>query len=295
MNIRKFLKIIISLSVGIILFYFFVFVVPQAFRGKINLSPFILEFGIIKIRWYGFLIAFAILISYFISRKNFLKIHKNKGDDFDGAFLIIFILGLFGARIGFILQNIPYYSKNIIEIFKIWDGGLSIHGALIAGIIALFIAQKKYKINLFDFANSIAPQVLLSGAIGRFGNFFNQEIIGKPTDNVFWKMFIQPENRPIGFESSSFYHPVFLYESILLLLAYGVYLLLIKKFRNYLAFAYTLISYSVIRIIVEFWRIDYKPIFWKLDLAQLVSSAIIIITILFAFVSSATGLTKGKK
>jgi len=284
MDIKKFIKISISLTAIIILFYFFVFIMPQAFQGNITLSPFVFKLGLIKIRWYGFLIACAILISYFISKQNFLKIHKNRGDDFDGAFLTVLLLGLFGARVGFVLQNIPYYSKNILEIFMIWDGGLSIHGALIGGIIAFFIAQKKYKINLFDFANSIAPQVLLSGAIGRCGNFFNQEIIGKPTTSISWKMFISPENRPNGFENYSFFHPVFLYESILLITAYIIYLLFLKNYKDNFAFIYTLISYSLIRIIVEFCRIDYKPIFWKFDLAQIVSLGILIISFIIFWV-----------
>jgi phosphatidylglycerol:prolipoprotein diacylglycerol transferase len=123
--------------------------------------------------------------------------------------------------------------------------------------------------------------VLISGAIGRFGNFFNQEIIGRPTD-FFAKMYIFDGYRPAGYEQYNFFHPVFLYESLLLAAFFCLYIFVFKrKFGEKFAIAYTLIAYSLSRIAVEPFRIDYKPLFAKLDLAQLVSIGIIAIGIAF--------------
>jgi phosphatidylglycerol:prolipoprotein diacylglycerol transferase len=214
------------------------------------------------------------------------KIPENK---FDSVFLLTLLSGIIGARIGFVLQNTAYFGQHFAEIFKIWDGGLSIHGAIIMGTVALYLSIKVTKLDFKKIANIIAPNILLAGSIGRWGNFFNQEIIGKPT-NSFLKIFIDPAHRPPGLENVSYYHPVFLYESILLLFAFVFYRILKNRLENY-ALVYTLIIYSLIRMIVEFWRIDYKPILWKFDLAQLVSLGIILVTLAFGAVT----LTKKQK
>ncbi len=244
-----------------------------------------LQLGSVSLHWYGVLIASAILISYLLAER---EAKRNKIDigAFDGIFLITVIGGIIGARIGFIIQNLTYYSANLKEIFYIYDGGLSIHGALILGCVSLLLASKFYKTDFFRLANLLAPFTLLSGAIGRWGNFFNQEIIGKPTNSLI-KLFVSEEGRPDGFQNINYFHPVFLYESVLLLLAFIIYLILRKKMHDR-AFIYTLVSYSAIRIVVEGFRIDYKPIFMGLDLAQLVSFGIILITVVI-------GLTFRKK
>lgn len=280
MDTKKFLKILLFAFLFVLLVYFFAVYLPLAFSGKIIPNPFAITVGVIQIRWYGILIAGAILVSYLISRKQYLSHAGANESVFDTSFLTVLICGLVGARIGYVVQNLSYYSKNAVEIIKIWDGGLSIHGALIGGLLGLSAACFIAKKNFFVFANSVSPQILLAGAIGRFGNFFNQEIIGKPTTAP-WKMFVAQANRPAGFENFNFFHPVFLYEAILLFLAYIIYLFLKNSGGKNFGLIYTLIIYSTIRIIVEFWRIDYKPILWKFDLAQLVSFGIIIFAIIF--------------
>jgi len=290
MDYKKFLKILFFAALAVIIIYFFAVYLPLAFSGKIIPNPFVFTIGVIRIRWYGVLIAGAILISYLISRKKYLGHPKTNESAFDTSFITLLICGLVGARIGFAIQNLTYYSKNAIEIIKVWDGGLSIHGALIGGLLGLLIIYLIAKKNSSVFANSVAPQILLAGAIGRFGNFFNQEIIGRPA-SIPWKMSVSETNRPVGFENVNFFHPVFLYEALLLILAYFLYLILEKKFKGEFGLFYTLIAYSAIRIFVEFWRIDYKPIFWKFDLAQWVSFGIILVALAFGAVT----LTKRQK
>ena len=242
-------------------------------------SEFLFQSSSISVRWYGFLIALGVLSAYFISL-NEVKKSKISESKFDSIFLLTLLFGIIGARLGFVVQNTSYFGHHLIDIVKIWDGGLSIHGALILGVIALLVSTRKAGISFVKIANIIAPNVLLAGAIGRWGNFFNQEIIGKPT-NFILKLYIDPIHRPIGFENISNYHPVFLYESVLLIIAFIIYRILKNRIGER-AWIYTLIVYSLIRIIVEFWRIDYKPFFIGLDLAQIVSSVIILVTIVAA-------------
>ena len=246
-------------------------------------SPYILQTDFISIKWYGVLVALAIALCYVLILR---EIHKEQVDEgrFDTLFLITILSGLVGARIGFIIQNVSYYSQDVLSIFKFWDGGLSIHGAIILGVLGLYFSTRSLKLDFIKISNIIAPYLFLGGAIGRWGNFFNQEIIGKPATG-FLKMSVNLVNRPLGFENVQYFHPVFLYESILFLLAFALYLIFRKKFQSF-AIYYTLIVYSLIRVIVEFWRIDYRPIFLWFDLAQIVSLAIIFISIIFCLALS---------
>ena len=241
-------------------------------------SPYLIHTDLLTIRWYGVLIALAILISYFFILKA-IKQNKISENKFDSVFLITVVSGIIGARLAFILQNTSYYFAHPKEMFFIFDGGLSIHGAIILGVIALILSCRKIKLDPLKVGNIMAPYLLLSGAIGRWGNFFNQEIVGKPTEG-FFKLYISPQNRPIGFESHAYFLPVFAFES-LLLFSFFVIFFATKRFRDY-ALVYTLITYSIARIIVEFFRIDYKPIFIGLDFAQIVSFAIIIVACIVA-------------
>ncbi len=286
---NKFLKGFLIGALAFIVAYFLFIYIPTAFRGQIIPDPNFILIRTFTIKWYGFLIACAVLIAYFLADKEMIK-NSIKSTSAEAIPIYVIAFGFIGARLGFVVQNIPYFSKNLLEVVRIWDGGLSIHGAILGGLIGIWIAASIYREKFLKIANLIAPTIFLAGAIGRFGNFFNQEIIGQPTD-VWWKMYIAPQNRPAGYENFDFFHPVFLYESILFVFFYLIYLCLSKKYGSRFGFAYTLIFYSVTRIIVEFWRIDYKPTLGPFDLAQLVSFGIILIGLIVAVMT----LTKGKK
>ena len=284
-------KFLTGFCLGIAFFlvlYFLLVFLPGALQGTILVDPYIFKIGSFYVRWYGFLIATGVLIAYLVSDKTMRK----KGFtsvQIEGTFLILIIFGVIGARIGYIIQSTNYFSQHLPEIFKLWDGGLSIHGAILGGIAGLLIAAKTYHYNAALAANIITPQLFLAGAIGRFGNFFNSEIIGQPT-TIWWKMFVPDTSRPFGFENHSYFHPVFLYEAILFLFFYFIYILISKKTGIKYGFAYTMVFYSLTRVIIEFWRIDYRPILGPFDLAQLVSFGIILIGLAIGLVT----LTKRK-
>jgi len=248
-------------------------------------SPDLFTVSMFTIKWYGFLITLAVVGSYLLILK---EVKKQKIDEskLDSVFLITILLGVIGARLGYVLQNMSDFFSQPLAIIKVWDGGLSIHGAIILGATGLYLASRRYKINFLNLANIFAPFLMISGAIGRWGNYFNQEIIGKPSAAVI-RLYVSESNRPVGYEENQYFHPVFLYESVLLALGFAVYLIFKKRIADK-ALIYTLIYYSLVRIIVEFWRIDYRPIFMHFDLAQWVSFGIIV-------VSGVIGLTFRKK
>lgn len=164
--------------------------------------------------FYGLILAISIIISfllfcYLVSRDPILS--KITSSTWQTAFIITLISGLIGARLYHILDFWSFYSQQPIEIVKIWNGGLGILGAIIfggGGLIVFSRWKKLPALKIFDF---LAPCLALGQVIGRWANFFNQEIYGYPTE-LEWGIFIDKVNRLPGFENYQFFHPLFLYE-----------------------------------------------------------------------------------
>jgi phosphatidylglycerol:prolipoprotein diacylglycerol transferase len=183
----------------------------------------------------------------------------------------LLIAGIIGARLWHVFtppasslingQN-PYLIHPL-DAFKIWNGGLGIPGAVLGGVIALFIYCRVKKINFFTWTDIIAPGLALAQAIGRWGNYVNQELYGLPT-NLPWKIYIDAAHRLPGYENVAYYHPTFLYESIWNLLNVGILLILARKAEKKLKqgdlFLIYMMFYSFGRFWLEFVRIDYSPI-----------------------------------
>lgn len=155
------------------------------------------------------------------------------------------------------------YLRNPIEILKIWKGGLGIPGGVIGGALALIIYCKAKKLSFLEWADYIAPGLLIGQAVGRWGNFVNQEVYGGPS-NLPWAITIDPPYRMPGFEQVARYHPLFLYESLLNLLAAGLLVLINLKWRKKLfagdLFLIYLVLYPTIRFFLEFLRLDPSPV-----------------------------------
>jgi len=183
------------------------------------------------------------------------------------------LAGIIGARIWHILTPPPsmvdlgittsYYLSHPLEMLAIRNGGLGIPGAVIGGAIALWFYARKHNMNFLKWADIAAPGLALAQAIGRWGNYFNQELYGAPT-NVPWKLFIDPAHRLPGFESISYYHPLFLYE-FLWNLGNAIFLLVIarkltsKLLAGDLLFIY-MINYSIGRFLLDFLRMDASEV-----------------------------------
>lgn len=229
----------------------------------------------LEIKFYGIMMFFAMLIAlgaiYLISKKYYSKkIERNFLLD---LFPIVIVGGILGARIYYVLLSFDYFSSHLSEIFAIWHGGLSIHGAIFGGLIAGISYCKIHKKQILPYADVIAYGLVLGQAVGRWGNFFNSEAYGAPT-NLPWKLFIEPQFRPIQFLNLQFFHPTFLYESILDVLIFFTLFFIVRKIAKnksgVVFFAY-LILYSIARFFVEEIRVDSILNLNSIPIAQIIS------------------------
>ena len=166
------------------------------------------------------------------------------------------------------------------EILAIRHGGISIHGAILGGLVGLIIFAKRRKLSVAKLCDVSAIGLALAQSIGRWGNFFNSEAFGTPT-NLPWKLYIAPQYRPIPYQDVNYFHPTFLYESVLDLAIFGILIFILKKNWNRkegnLAFIY-LILYSFARIFVETLRIDSVRDIFGIPVAIFVSICIIVLS-----------------
>jgi len=234
---------------------------PQGF----NIGP-------LTIRFYAILIIIGAIVGSWLAARQ----AKKHGEDSELVLDLLpwlLIGGIIGARLWHVFtpsaSNIAQgvttenYLRNPIEILKMWKGGLGIPGGVIGGALALIIYTKSKKLSFWQWADFIAPGLLVGQAIGRWGNFVNQEVYGRPTD-LPWAITIDPQYRISGFEQVVKYHPLFLYESLLNLIGAGVLLWIDRKFKDKLFkgdifFGY-LIWYSTVRFLLEFLRLDPSPV-----------------------------------
>ena len=224
---------------------------------------------------YGIILAFAVFLGVCtaeILAKKFSDVPENFFVDNSPA---VIIAGILGARLYYCIVNYPYYIHNPLEIFDIRQGGLSIHGMLIAGIITFYFLAKKYRVNLLRLLDVLACSVILAQSAGRWGNFFNSEAFGYPTGGN-WGVFIPVPQRPVEFLNYELFHPAFLYESFLDLVIFAVLIFILRRTRAGCTFFWYLILYSVVRIFVEYFRIDSVLNIGGFPIAQVVSVLLII-------------------
>ncbi len=184
--------------------------------------------------------------------------------------LVFFLLigGIIGARAGYVLQNYRYFAGFPEQIIRLSSGGLSIHGALVAGALILAWFARKNQLKLLTLTDLIALPTLAGQIIGRLGNYFNQELFGYPTD-LPWKMPIDLAHRPFQFRFMEYFHPTFAYEMIFELLGLGLLAILPTKKPGQKTALY-LIVIGVSRFLTEIWRISDRLV-GPLSLAQIIS------------------------
>ncbi len=248
----------------------------EAFLGTFKSpGPVLLNLGLLSIRWYGLLIAIAVLIglnlSTYLAKRN--SVQSSLINDLMPGLVLISILG---ARVYYVIFEWRNYtglnfwsSINFIgfrvpipSAFEIWGGGIAIHGALISGTIFVLIFCKLRRQPFLSVLDVLIPSVVLGQAIGRWGNFFNNEAFGIPT-NLPWKLYIPTIYRPEVFANQEFFHPTFLYESIWNLFIFIFLLVLLKRseegkfsLASGVISCIYLISYSLGRIWIEGLRVD---------------------------------------
>ncbi|WP_396810496.1 prolipoprotein diacylglyceryl transferase [Microcoleus sp. FACHB-SPT15] len=247
-------------------------------------GPILFELGPFAIRWYGLLIASAVLIGVSLSQD--LAKRRNVNPDLLGDLAIWLVLSAIpAARLYYVLFEWEQYSKRPDQIIAIWNGGIAIHGAIIGGTLAALIFARLKKVSIWQLADLVVPSLILGQAIGRWGNFFNSEAFGRPT-NMPWKLYIPPQQRPLEFINFEYFHPTFLYESLWNLMVFGILMTLffrdLKK-RSHLkvgtlALIY-MVAYSAGRVWIEGFRTDSLMI-GPLRIAQIVSLSAIALGLL---------------
>jgi phosphatidylglycerol:prolipoprotein diacylglycerol transferase len=247
-------------------------------------GPILVELGPLTLRWYGLLIASAVLIGVTLSQ--YLAKRRNVDPNLIGDLAIwLVIAAIPAARLYYVLFEWEQYSQRPDQIIAIWQGGIAIHGAILGGLLAAIIFARLQKISVWLLADLVVPSLILGQAIGRWGNFFNSEAFGRPTD-LPWKLYIPPQQRPPQFINQEYFHPTFLYESIWNLLVFA--LLMVLFFRDLkrkphlkvgtLALVY-MVTYSLGRLWIEGLRTD-SLMLGPLRIAQFVSLGLILIGIL---------------
>lgn len=235
-------------------------------------------FGLTVYR-YGIIMAFAILIGAYAAdwayRKYFLVNENN--DLLLDLMPWLIIVGFAGARIYYCILNYHYYLAHPLSILNVREGGLSIHGTLLACIIFLIVYAKKKGIKLFNLTAPLVLGLALAQSIGRWGNFFNSEAFGKPLESGFIKLFIPEALRPLQYRQFEYFHPAFLYESILDFGIFLILLLAVKKKKNSLFITSLYFAlYALVRILVESIRVDSIANFCGIPVAVIVSVIIFI-------------------
>lgn len=232
------------------------------------MDPVIFRIGPLAVRWYGVLVVTGVLVAAWLSTVE----ARRRGEDPDhvwNALSLCLILGILGARLYHVFSSSSltgigwsYYREHPIDIIAFWKGGfqgLGIFGAVAGGIVALAIYSYWAKLRFVRWLDIAAPGVLLAQAIGRWGNFFNQELYGKPTD-LPWAIYIDPAHRLPGYEQFERFHPTFLYESLWNLAMCLLLLWIARRYARWLlegdVFLLYVVFYCAGRTWVQTLRLD---------------------------------------
>ena len=169
----------------------------------------------------------------------------------------VVIYGFVGARIAYVSTHLARFEGEWWKVIAIWEGGLALFGGLTGGAIALFVSARSRGLDVRRVLDSLAPAVPLAQAVGRWGNYFNQELFGTPT-NLPWAIEIDPGNRPVAYQTAETFHPTFLYESLWNLALAGFIVWISKRNRGLdgRLIGIYFMGYGMIRFLLELIRTD---------------------------------------
>lgn len=208
-----------------------------------------------QIHLYSVFLSLGLLAGYLISKKFARKFGVGESE-FDTTILLSLVFGIVGARLFYVAGHWGEYAGNLYNILSFWKGGLAFYGALLGGLIGVVVGYKIYKFNFLKFLDVAALGLPVGQAIGRWGNFFNQEAYGKPT-HLPWGIYIDPAHRLPGLEGSQYFHPTFFYEFIGLLVIFLILYKLQKKFFGLgTLFAFYAVMSGTLRLFIEIIRVD---------------------------------------
>jgi prolipoprotein diacylglyceryl transferase len=242
--------------------------IPSPDSGVIDVGP-------IPVHAYGLLLAVGVIVAAWIAERRWVA----RGYDaktFNDMAVWIVIGGVVGARVYHVISDYQLFTDDWLRAFQIWKGGLSIWGVLAGGAIAVVVMTRIKRVETLVLFDCIAPGLLAAQAIGRWGNYFNQELFGGPTD-LPWGLEISPAKRPPGYLNVETFHPTFLYESLWNLLVMVVLLRVARHWRRQAAgfvLALYLALYSLGRFFVEGLRVDPAHEIGPFRLNQVVAAVV---------------------
>ena len=243
------------------------------------MSRVFINVGPITIYWYSITMLLAILSGIYLADRESRKM--NISSYFQDLLVPLIISGIIGARLYYVIFNFSVYKNDLLSIFKIWEGGLAIYGAIIAGFLTILYYAKKNKQSILKTIDLLIPSLILAQAIGRWGNFFNQEAHGPITSLEFLEKLHLPNFIINGmYINGSYYQPTFLYESIWCLIGFIIIILIrkISKRKTGLITTFYFIWYGLGRLFIEGIRTDSLYL-GKFRVSQIVSIILIIIGI----------------
>lgn len=257
------------------------------------LDPIFFKLGPLTIHWYGLIIGVGAMLGLFIAMKEAQRrgLHK---DTFVDLVLFAVPIAILSARAYYVIFKWDYYSQNPSEIPMIWNGGLAIHGGLIGAFLTGWIFAKVKGLSFWKLADIAAPSIILGQAIGRWGNFMNQEAHGGPVTRAFLENLHLPQFIiDQMYINGQYYHPTFLYESIWDLAGFVILILLrrVNMRRGELFLTY-IIWYSVGRFFIEGLRTDSLMLTEHLRIAQVISIGLIAAALIILVFRRAKGLSK---
>ncbi len=232
------------------------------------INPVIFTIGNLSVHWYGVIIAIAVMVGTFLAEREI----KQRGGHSDFIWdLIIWVVpaGIIGARLWYVVNDLaggsPYFSDDPVRIFRVWEGGLHIYGAVLFGILTAWWYSNRRRFDFWMLLDSLAPVLLISQALGRVANFINQELYGPPTD-LPWGVSIAAENRILPWNDlaafpveTTRFHPTFFYESIWNLLAAVLIIWFVRKFGPKFKPGAAFYSWLLLEGVGRFWLEFFRP------------------------------------
>lgn len=244
------------------------------------LSRIAFEIGPIIVYWYGIIIITGAMIGLWLANKEAVR-KKLSDDSITNLVLWAFPISILSARLYYVIFEWNYYSQNFVDIIKVWEGGIAIHGALIGGVVTAIVYAKKKDLSFWLLADIIAPSLILAQAIGRWGNFMNQEAHGGPVSRGFLEGLKLPEfiiNQM--YIDGQYYHPTFLYESLWNIVGFVILIFIRKaKLKTGELFLSYVIWYSIGRFFIEELRTDSLMLTETVRMAQIISIVLIFLAI----------------
>ena len=252
--------------------------IPSPSTGTLGIGP-------VQINAYGLMIALGVVAATWLASRRLARAGSGTSDDMQSIAVWAVIGGVIGARLYHVVTDWSLFSNDLGRIPLIWKGGLGIPGGLIGGLVAGTYIVRRRGLDAAAVLTAVAPAIPLAQSIGRWGNWFNQELFGRAT-SLPWALEISDTNLPTGVVSATTFHPTFLYESLWTLALCGALLLLDRhvRLRPGRLFAVYLAGYFSGRFWIEGLRIDPAHEFGGLRLNQWVSAAVVIASIVFLIV-----------